>query len=150
MGIGADLETEFLAGARDRLGDRAHAATHEAPAAGARVLAHDVVHDDIGGARRLRAREGADAGVIGQHRLHHVALKPAREVIIGAHGEEIDQPIELIADLAVFPEELGVLAERAPVALGRIDRRLQQHLAHDVGGFGDVAVEGRVDLGVVF
>ena len=76
--VGLDLEPEAGAGLRDRLGDRAHAALDEAPAAGPLMLAHQVVQEDVGGARRLGAGEGADRGVVGEHRLDHVALEPLR------------------------------------------------------------------------
>src|SRR5579885_17034 len=149
LGPGQHLHAEARARGGDRLGDAAHPALDEAPAAGALMLAHDVVHDDIGRARRFRAGEGADRGVIGQHRLDDVALEPAREEIVGALRQEIDDAVGLASDLALAPQERRRLLEGFPVAARRIDRRLEEELAHDRGRLLEIGVEFGIDLGVV-
>ena len=72
--FGADLEALGAAIRRDRLRDRAHAAADEAPAAGAGVLAHQVMRDHVGRARAFRPDKGSDPAVIREHRLHVRAL----------------------------------------------------------------------------
>ena len=147
--VGADLEALRPAVGGDRLGDRAHAAADEAPAARARVLAHQVVRDDIGRPRAPRPDEGADAAVVGEHRLDVGALEPLRQVVVGAHREQIDEPEELAAHAAVLPQERRRLPERLPVAARGIGRRVQQDLAQDHHRFHQVAVELGVDRGVL-
>ena len=147
--VGLDLQPEAGAGLGDRLGDRAHAALDEAPAAGTLVLAHQVVQQHIGGARGLGAGEGADRGVVGEHRLDHVALEPLRQVVVGGLGEQVDDAVELGADLAVLPGDLGRLLQVRPVAAGRVDRRLEQKRADDLERFLQIGVEGGVGLGIL-
>ena len=134
---------------RDRFADRAHAAANETPAAGAFVLAHDVMQDDVGRARRLRTRKRADRAVVAEHRPRHAVFEPAREEIVGAHRQEVDEPVELLADPAILPRELEELAPALEVASRRIDRRVEQEPAHDVRGLVEPRVELRVDLAVV-
>ncbi len=147
--VGHDIETEAFSRGGNRLGDRAHAAFDEAPAAGALMLAHDVMHDDIGRARRFRAGEGADRGVVGEDRLDRVGFEPRRQELVGALGHQIDDAINFAADMAMAPEQGSGRFERFPIPLARIDRRLEEQFADDVGGLLEIGVEGGVDLGVV-
>ena len=148
-GIGLYLEAEALSGSRDRLRDAAHAAFDEAPAAGTGMLAHDVMHDDIGGTRRFRPGEGSDRGVIREHRLDDVAVEPGGQKVVGALRHQIDDAVELAADAPMPPKQRRRVLEAAPVAPRRIDRRFQQERADDVGRLCKIGGEFRIDLGVV-
>ena len=132
----------------DRLADRAHAATDEAPAAGAFVLAHDVVQDDVGRAGSFWSRKRADRAVVAEHRARHAVLEPARKEVIRAHRQEVHEPIELPADPAILPCEPEKLATTLEVAPRWIDRRVEQEHAHDIRGFVEPLVELRVDLAI--
>ena len=133
----------------DRLRDRAHAAADEAPAAGAGVLAHQVMRDDVGRARAFWPDKSADPAVVREHRLHVRALEPFGQIVVGAHREEIDEPEQLAADPAVLPQERRRLLERLPVAARRVGRRLEQHLAQDHHRFHQVAIELGIDVRVL-
>src|SRR5207249_8354751 len=74
--VSANFETLRPAVGSDRLGEGAHAAADETPAAGAGVLAHQVMRDDVSRARAFWPDKSADAAVIGQHRLDMRALEP--------------------------------------------------------------------------
>src|SRR3954447_19711922 len=103
----------------------------------------------VGRARRLGGGEGTDRGVVAEDRLNDVALEPLREVVVGRHRQEVDNAVELTADIPVAPQELGALLHVAPVALGRIDRRLEQQLADVLERLLQVGVELGIDLGVL-
>jgi hypothetical protein len=132
----------------ERLRDGAHAAFDEAPAAGALMLAHQMMHDHIGRPRRLRPGKGADRSVIGEHRHDPVVLEPFLQEIVGRHGQEIDDAIHVPADPAIAPQKARGVAERSPVALGGVERGLPQELPHDARRLAQIRVEGRVDLGI--
>jgi hypothetical protein len=72
-----------------------------------------------------------------------------REVVVGRHREQVEDAVELAADLAVTPDELRVLPEVAPARLGGIDRGLEEQLADVLERFLEVGVELRVDCGVL-
>ena len=111
-----DLHAEARAGARDRRRDGAHAAAHEAPAAGPLMLAHQVVHDHVRRAGGLRSCESPDRGVIREHALDDVVLEPGRQIVVGALRQQVDHPVGAIADRAMPPQQRGTPAEARPAA----------------------------------
>ena len=146
--VGEDVDAMAAAIGGKRLGDGAHAALDEAPAARPLMLAHQVMHDHIGRARRLRSGKGADRSVIGEHRHDSVVLEPFLQEVVGRHGEQIDDAIKISADPAIPPQKARSIAECAPVALGGIERRLPQQLPHDARRLAQISVEGGIDLGI--
>ncbi len=147
--IGADLHAVLPSGLSDQIADRTHATTDEAPAARALVLAHDVMQDDISRARRLRPGERADRAVITEYGAGHTVLEPARQEIVGAHRHQVDQVVELVADLSVTPDEAEHLAEVLEIALRRINGRFEKKSAHVVRGLVEPGIELGVDRAVV-
>ncbi len=79
-------------GAGDGLGHAARAALGDAPGAeGAVDLAHVVVQQHVGRARRAHAQEGAD-DARGRHRgLERLRLEPALQEVGRAHRHELDE-----------------------------------------------------------
>ena len=89
--LGADLDAGLARRVGDRVGDRARAAAREAPRAeGAVDLAHVVVQQHVGRARRAHAEERADDARGRHRRLQHVGLEPLVEEVDGAHRHELD------------------------------------------------------------
>ena len=87
-----DLDARFARRLGHRLGDRAHAADGVAPGAlDAGRLAEDVMEQDIGRARRIRAGIMADDGVEAEQGLDQLVAEIALEDVGGRFGEEIDQ-----------------------------------------------------------
>ena len=76
-------------------------------------------------------------------------LEPLGQIIVRTHRHQVDQAEQFAAHLAVFPQQLGAIAKAAPVAAGRVGRRLQQQLADDIGAVGQIFVELGVDRGVL-
>ena len=64
-------------------------------------------------------------------------------------GQQVDDAVELGADVAVRPGNSAALLQIAPVAPGRVDGRLEQQRADELERFLQVGVEGGVDLGVL-
>ena len=108
-----DVDARLAAGARHRLGDRAHAADRMAPGAGhARRFAEQMVEQDVGGARRLRRREIADHAVEPEQRLGQIALEMAVEDLgCAAHREIVD-------DAGLGQRQPGHVAAEARAAWG--------------------------------
>ena len=105
--LGADLDARLARGAGDRFGDRAGAAARQAPRAERAVdLAHVVVQQHVGGARRAHAEERADDARRRHRRLEHVGLEPLIEEVDRAHRHQLD--------LVVL-----VVVARAPGSAGR-------------------------------
>jgi hypothetical protein len=113
------------------------------------VLAHEVMHDDVGRTGAFGSDEGADARVVGEERLDLGPLEPLGQVGVGAHRHEVDEPVELAADPAVFPQEARRLSERLPVSARRVGWGFEQELADDLNRLRQVAVEFRVDRRVL-
>ena len=136
----ADLDAARRAGARHRLGDRAHAADRVAPdALLAAGLAETVVQQDIGGSGGIGTGVGPDNAVEAEDRLERLGFEPCIEQV--AHGageyfEKIALPLQTERPQAVC-DPRGV-EERAnageDVASGRrIGRRLHRGGAQCVG-----------------
>ena len=147
--VGQNLHAEALAGSGYGASDGSHASADEAPASGALMLAHQMVHDHVGGARRFRAGKSADRRVVGEHRLDHVALEPHRQVVVGALTQQIDQPVSSITDGSVPPQQCGGLLEILPAAPDRIDRGLEQQFPHQPRGLLELPRELRIDFRIV-
>ena len=128
------------AGARHRLGDRAHAADRVAPDALPAVgLAEAMVQQHVGGARRVGAGVGSDDAVEAEDRLDRIAFEPLVEKIAGRAGEDLDE-IALALDsertqAVGDPRRVEQFAQgRREAASGRhIGRRLERDRAQDVG-----------------
>ena len=89
--LGADLDAGLPRGGRNRFGDGAGAAAREAPRAKRAVdLAHVVVQQYVGRARRAHAQERADDAARRHRRLQHVGLEPLIQEIDRAHRHELD------------------------------------------------------------
>ena len=134
---------------RDRLADAAHPAPDEPPAAGALVLAHQVVEEHVGGTRRPRPREGADRAVVGEDRLELVRLEVPVQEVADALGHEVDEPEELVAELPELPEEPDHLLDVGRPPGHRVRRSLPQELAHELGRVVEERLEHRIGLGVL-
>jgi hypothetical protein len=93
--------------------------------------------------------ERADAGVVAEHRLDHVALEPHRQVVVGALGEQVDQPVHALADGALPPQQCRRLAEILPAPARRVDGRFEQQAAHQPRRLIEVAGELRINLRIV-
>ena len=76
------------------IADRAGAAAREAPGAERAVdLAHVVVQQHVGRARRAHAEERADDPARRHRGLQHVGLEPLVEQVGRAHGHELEQVV---------------------------------------------------------
>ena len=162
LGIDADLDAGLFGRGRDRLADRAHAAAREAPGADLPVdLAHVVVQQHVGRARRIGPERGADDGGCGGEALPARRLEILVEEIGDRHRPEADhvvhvplaQPPELAADLqqalevlAMAPGIDAVLHER--IDLRRIRRRHQQRALDEAAIAADLHRVFVVRLGV--
>ena len=105
-GVGSDLAAVFLQRTGDGIRDGAHAATGQAPGADAAVdIAHDVVQQDIGGARRVNTERRADDARAGHRGLDQVVLEIVFEILGGAHREEAHVLVDLL--FTQCPELLG-------------------------------------------
>src|SRR3546814_1184649 len=88
----ADLAAGLAERPRHRLGAAAHAATREAPGANVAVdLAHVVMQQHIGGARRVDPEPGPDDAGAGEMGLHHLGLEVLVEEFADRHGPEADR-----------------------------------------------------------
>ena len=146
--LGGDLHAKAGSRARDRRGDAAHTAAHEPPTARPLVLAHEVMHEHVCRAGGLRAREGADRGVVREQALDRVVLEPGRQIVVGTLGQQVEHPVGTIADRAMTPQQGGALLEATPAA-HRVDRCLEQQLPHDDCGLLEITRELRIDFRVV-
>src|SRR3546814_18053549 len=91
-GATADLAAGLAERPRHRLGDAAHAATREAPGAnGAVDLAHVVMQQHIGGARRVDPEPGPDDAGAGEMGLHHLGLEVLVEEFADRPAPEADR-----------------------------------------------------------
>src|SRR5215212_7760629 len=107
--VGADLRARGPRGRGYGFGDAAHAAAHEAPAAGDAVdLAHPVVQEDVGGARAHRAAPHADDAAGGERALDPLVHEVAIEVVRAAHRHQVDEP----RDAPAVPESVATERER--------------------------------------
>ncbi len=152
-GLGPDLGAERASRAFARLGDRAHPAFDESPARHLAVadIAHRVMHQDVGGARRIRSGPRADDAVHGLEALHLGRLEPALEQIGRAHREQPgDVGDGLLVDvLAERPPQLRDVLDVARLRRAQVGRRLHQHRPEDVGDPGDPREERVVRIGVL-
>ena len=139
-GGGADFDPASGAGARHRLGDRAHAADRMTPRAPPAVhLAPAMMHEHVAGSRRIGAGIGSDDPVEAEDRLDRIALEPLVEDIAGRTGEELDKialPFEPERTQAVC--DFGCVQEAREAGgealSGReIGGRLERERAQDVG-----------------
>ena len=119
-GLRLDLDSELARRIGDGVGDRAGAAAGKAPGAeGAVDLAHVVVQQHVGGARRAHAEEGAD-DARGRHGgLEHVGLEPLVEKVDRAHGHQLHLVVLVLA-----AEVLEAAAEEEQLAAGRCGFRV--------------------------
>jgi hypothetical protein len=128
-GAGAHGGAELLGRAADRVGDRAHAALREAPAAEVAVadVPDRVVGHHVGGARRVRPRPGADHAVDRQARLDLLGLEPVVEQVADAHGHQPGRVADgAHVQAAVPPGEPQQPAHVGPAARAELGRRLHQ------------------------
>jgi hypothetical protein len=113
------------------------------------VLAHQVVEEDVGGARRPRPREGTDRAIVGEDRLEVIRLEVAVQEVADALRHEVDEPEELVAEFPELPEEPDHLLDVGrPPGCG-VRRGLPQELAHELGRVVEEGLEHRVGLGVL-
>ncbi len=90
--VRADLRTEGLGSAGDGCGDRAGPALVQAPGSEGPVdLAHVVVEQDVGRARRADAEERADDARRGHRGLERIGLEPLVQEVGGAHRHQADE-----------------------------------------------------------
>ena len=112
-------------------------------------LAHVVVQQNIGGARRIHAQGGADDAAAGQVRLDDVRLEVFVQKVADAQRPEA-QGVEQ-ALLAQFGEGGGQF-QQAPQVLGLegggVRRRLKQELADQPGLLHHIRLEARMSAGV--
>ena len=93
----ADLDAGLARRGRDRLRDGAGAAARQAPRAERAVdLAHVVVEQHVGGARRSHAEKRADDARRRHRRLEHVGLEPLVEKVDRAHRHELDLVVPVV------------------------------------------------------
>ncbi len=95
-------------------------------------------------ARRLWSGESADRAVITEDGAGDAVLEPSLEKIVGAHGHQVEQVIQLVADLSVAPDQAKRFAEIPKITFRRIDRRFEQKSSHVMRRL----VEPGVELGV--
>ena len=111
----------------DRLRQRAHPAAHVPPhAAGAVHLAHHVVEQHVGGARRGRRRPRADDRVGRERRLQRVGLEPAVEDVARGAGEDLDRSRPVAAEPQEAQAEPRQPQGVAPAPGERVRRRGEQ------------------------
>src|SRR5215217_462555 len=93
LGVRADLGPCHPRRSRYRLGDAAHPATHEAPAAGhAADLAHPVVEQHVGGAGAHRAAPHADDTTGRQGALYPLVHEESIQEVRATHRHQIHEP----------------------------------------------------------
>ena len=91
-GFLADFDAGFDGGGADGIGDGAGAAAAETPGAESAVnFAHVMVEQNVSGAGRTNAEEGADDAGGGHGGFEDIGFKPLVEEIGGAHGHELDE-----------------------------------------------------------
>ena len=114
---GANLRAEAPRRVADGVGDRAGPAARQAPGAeGAVDLAHVVVQQDVGGARRPHAEERADDARRAHRGLQHVGLEPLIEEVHRAHRQELHLVDAIVRPHpAEAPAQADELEERARV-----------------------------------
>ena len=125
---GPDLAAGGLERSTQRAADRTHAAAREAPGADRAVhVAHIVVQQHIGRARRVDAQPGADDPAAGQMRLDHRRLEELVEKVADRHGPKADRLAHLaLAQVVEAPAEEQQLADVARAQRHGIGRRAQQ------------------------
>ena len=149
--LGDDLGPVGECRLRARPAHPAGAALGEAPGTKRAVdLAHVVVQQHVGGARRSHAEECPDDPADGHRRLEDVALEPLIEKVDRAHREQLEVEVAgVLVELAVRPAQaqqpqqlLGV--ERRGIGGGVIDDGLGE-----TGELAERDAELGVDLGVL-
>src|SRR4029434_3362492 len=89
-GAGANFDAGFASSVGDRIRDSSRAAAGESPGTERTVnLAHVVVEQDVGGARRSHAEERAHARRCSHGCFKEVGLEPLIEKVDRAHGHEL-------------------------------------------------------------
>ena len=127
---------------RDGFRDGAHAAAREAPGADRAVhVAHVVVQQHVGGARRIHAHCRADDAAAREMALDRVRLEVLVEEVGDAHRVEAECVVdELLAELADLAAKEKQFAEVPRLERGRVRRSAKEQgpdelaLAHHVGG----------------
>src|ERR1700730_17039080 len=96
-GLRADFHPEFTSGCSNGIADGPGAPTAEAPGAeGAVDFTHVVMQENVSGAGRADAEEGADDSGGRHGGFEHVGFKPLVEKSGGAHGHELDEGVALV------------------------------------------------------
>ena len=139
----------------DRLRHRAHAAARESPRADRAVdVAHVVMQQHVGRARRVHAHGRADDAAAGEVRLDEIGLEIFAEEIRDAHRVEAHRVVDgLLAELRELLAEIDHFADVARPQRGRVRRRAQQQrtdelaLAHHVGRVAVVRIARRARCG---
>ena len=123
--LGADLGARLPRRGGDRVRDRAGAAAREAPGAERAVdLAHVVVQQHVGRARRPHAEKRPDDPRRRHRRLEHVGLEPLIEEIDRAHRHQLDLVVAVhVGEGAEALAEERQLHELARIQRHRIGRR---------------------------
>src|SRR5215212_1807860 len=122
--VGADLRARGPRGRGYGVGDAAHAAAHEAPAAGDAVdLAHPVVQEDVGRTWAHRAAPHADDAPRGERALYPLVNEVAVEEVRAAHRHQVDEPRDAPAvaeGVATEREALDHVGERPDARVWRL------------------------------
>ena len=113
-------------------------------------LAHVVVQQHIGRARRAGPQRRADDARAGEMRLHQVGLEILVEVLRRAHGPEPDGLVHLLlAEAGEATPEVEHPHQVARLERSRVGRRHHQHRFDEAAVARDVAAVAVVGLGVV-
>ncbi len=151
--LGPDLRAERPGRAFARLGDGAHPAFDEPPARDLAVadVAHRVVHQHVGGPRRVRPGPGTDDAVHRLEALHLGRFEPTLQQIGRAHREQPGDVGDrtLVDMLAERPSQLRHILDVVRLLRTEVRRGLHQHRPQDVGDPGDPRVERVVRVGVL-
>ena len=146
-GVGADLGARLAGRAGDRVGDGARAALREAPRPVVSVdLAHVVVEQHVGGARRTRAQERSDDPARRDRRLQRVGLEPLVDEVGGAHRHQLDEQVQLLGleaeEVPAEAHQAGRFASGELAGIGRSDREERLDGARHVEERASVVVVG--------
>ena len=134
---GTDLDAKVPGGRGDGLAESPHASSNISPdPAGAIGLAHDMMEEYVGRARRPGACHRADDRICRERYLELLALEPLIQQAGGAAGEHPEKGIELLAEPTgpeAQPGQAEKLAGPADSCKGigrRTVKRRLEHLDH--------------------
>src|SRR5206468_9748632 len=98
---------------------------------------HVVMQENVRGAGRADAKEGADDAGCGHGRFEDVGFEPLVEEIGGAHGHELNESVTLVGrKLAETLEQEMELLEIFGIERGGIERNHREHRLHEAAHRG--------------